>query len=88
MAGLKWSAYFFYLSESNMDSNTAFIHTPKTGDGDGESEGITNISIDFVNNGYVVRYVYDSEEEAVEVFQHKDTSGLLDSISECLGINL
>ena len=58
----------------------------KDGDDDDGDFSLENVSIDMVDNGYVVTFSYDDGDEVKEVYGYKDRKDMMKSIEHKLGV--
>lgn len=58
----------------------------KDEDGSDDDYSLENVSIDMVDNGYVVTFTYDDGDEVKEVYGYKDRKDMMKSIEHKLGV--
>jgi hypothetical protein len=58
----------------------------KDEDGGGDDYSLENVSIDMVDNGYLVTFTYDDGDELKEVYSYKDRKEMMKSIEYKLGV--
>jgi hypothetical protein len=57
----------------------------KDGDDDGEEFAMSNVNIETVTNGWILRVTDSDDEETTEVFSFSDSDGLMEAIQTALG---